>query len=153
MNFGLFSMNSGPCVDPEVAVRVARLAEDAGFGSLWAEEHVVLPDPRVPPSPMDPDDPILDPVVALTFLAAQTKQVLLGTGIIILPQRNPLVLAKEIASLDELSEGRLLFGVGVGYLEPEFRALGIPFADRGARSEEYLAAMRAIWREPKPAYR
>lgn len=152
MKFGLFSMNSGPCVDPEVAVRIARLAEDAGFDSLWAGEHVVLPDPRVPPSPMDPDDPILDPVVALTFLAAQTKRVLLGTGIVILPQRNPLVLAKEIASLHTLSGGRFVFGIGVGYLEPEFRALGIPFEQKGPRTDEYLAAMRAIWTQERPAY-
>ncbi len=95
---------------------------------------------------------ILDPIIALTFLAAQTRRVRLGTGIIILPQRNPLVLAKEIASLDVLSGGRFIFGIGVGYLEPEFRALGIPFADRGPRTDDYLAAMRAIWSEPAPAH-
>ena len=80
----------------------------------------------MPPRP-GAEDRILDPVVALTFLAAQTTSVALGTGIIILPQRNPLVLAKQLASLDVLSEGRFVFGIGVGYLEPEFRALGIPF--------------------------
>ncbi len=146
MRFGLFAVNMGACLDPAAAIRIAVLAEELGFDSLWAGEHVVLPDPRVPPSPMDPDDPILDPIVALTFLAAHTHRVLLGTGIIILPQRNPLVLAKELASLDVLSGGRLLFGAGVGYLEPEFRALGVPFADRGPRTDDALAAMRAIWR-------
>lgn len=150
--FGLFDMNLGACSEPETASRVARLAEGVGFESLWAGEHVVLPDPREPPSPMEPQDRILDPIIALTFLAAQTQRVRLGTGIIILPQRNPLVLAKEIASLDVLSRGRFIFGVGVGYLEPEFRALGIPFAARGARTDEYLAAMRAIWGEEQPAY-
>src|SRR5947208_7839549 len=143
MKFGLFAMNMGVCSHPEVATRVAQAAEAAGFDSLWAGEHVVLPSPRTPASPMDPQDPILDPVVTLTFLAAQTRQILLGTGIIILPQRNPLVLAKELASLDVLSGGRLILGIGVGYLEPEFRALGIPFEDRGERADEYLAAMRA----------
>ena len=152
LTFGLFPMNMGACSYPATAARVAQVAEDAGFDSLWAGEHVVLPDPQVPPSPLAPEERILDPIVTLTFLAAQTKRVLLGTGIIILPQRNPLVLAKELASLDELSGGRLLFGIGVGYLEPEFRALGVPFEDRGARSEEYLAAMQAIWREQKPSY-
>jgi probable F420-dependent oxidoreductase len=152
-NIGLFDLNSGACSEPETAARVARLAEDAGFESLWAGEHVVLPDPRVPPSPMEPTDSILDPIIALTFLAARTRRVRLGTGIIILPQRNPLVLAKEIASLDVLSGGRFVFGVGVGYLEPEFRALGIPFTERGPRTDEYLAAMRAIWSESAPAYR
>ena len=153
MKIGLFDLNSGACSAPETAARIARLAEDAGFDSLWAGEHVVLPDPRVPPSPMEPMDDILDPIIALTFLAAQTRRVRLGTGIIILPQRNPLVLAKEIASLDVLSGGRFIFGVGVGYLEPEFRALGIPFADRGPRTDDYLAAMRAIWSEPAPLTR
>ncbi len=152
MKFGLFSVNMGPCMDPAVAAQVARLAEDAGFESLWAGEHVVLPDPRVPPSPMDPADPILDPVIALTFLAAHTTRVLLGTGIVILPQRNPLVLAKEIASLHALSGGRFVFGIGVGYLEPEFRALGIPFDQKGPRTDDYLAAMQAIWEQERPAH-
>jgi probable F420-dependent oxidoreductase len=152
LKFGLFSMNMDACSYPDGAARIARLAEAAGFDSLWAGEHVVLPDPRVPPSPMAPEDRILDPIVALSFLAAQTSQILLATGIIILPQRNPLVLAKELASLDVLSQGRLLVGIGAGYLEPEFQALGVPFHDRGARTDEYLAAMRAVWSEERPAY-
>jgi probable F420-dependent oxidoreductase len=152
MKFGLFAVNMYACSHPETAIQVAQLAEEAGFESLWAGEHVVLPEPRGPRSPMAPSDRILDPVVALTFLAAHTSRVRLGTGIIILPQRNPLVLAKELASLDELSGGRLIFGIGAGYLEPEFRALGIPFTDRGARTDEYLAAIRAILTQPKPAY-
>jgi probable F420-dependent oxidoreductase len=139
-------------IDPDVAERVARTAEAAGFESLWAGEHVVLPEPRLPPSPMDPRDPILDPVVALTFLAAHTERMLLGTGIIILPQRNPLVLAKELASLDALSRGRLIVGIGAGYLEPEFRAIGVPLANRGRRTDEYLAAMQAIWSADSPAF-
>ena len=150
---GLFSMNMEACSHPDTAARVARAAEAAGFDSLWCGEHVVLPDPQVPPSPLAPEDRILDPVVALTFLAAHTATIRLGTGIIILPQRNPLVLAKELASLDVLSNGRLIFGIGVGYLEPEFRALGAPFKERGRVADEYLAAMRAIWTEAKPAYR
>src|SRR5436309_10283735 len=147
MKFGLFSMNMGPCSYPEAAVRVARAAEAAGFESLWAGEHVVLPDPQAPPSPMAPEDHSLDPIAALTYIAAHTSTIRLGTGIIILPQRNPLVLAKELASLDVLSGGRLIFGVGAGYLEPEFRALGIPFEQRGPRTVEYLQAMIAIWSE------
>lgn len=152
MKFGLFSMNSNICSYPETAVRIAKLAEAANFESLWAGEHVVLPDPRTPESRMAPEDRILDPVVALTYLAAHTQRVRLGTGIIILPQRNPLVLAKELTSLDTLSGGRFLCGIGVGYVEAEMRAIGVPFAERGARTDEYLAAMRAIWTQPKPAY-
>jgi probable F420-dependent oxidoreductase len=151
--FGLFAVNSGACRDPEVARRIGQAAEDAGFDSLWAGEHVVLPDPRVPPSPMEPLDDILDPIVTLTLLAGHTQRVRLGTGIIILPQRNPLVLAKQLASLDVLSGDRLIVGVGAGYLEPEFRALGVPFNDRGRRTDEYLGAMRAIWSEDQPSYR
>src|SRR5262249_27208619 len=140
------------CADPEVAARVAKAAEAAGFDSLWAGEHVVLPDPQAPPSPLPPLAPMLDPTVALAFLAAHTNTVRLGTGIIILPQRNPLVLAKELASLDVLSGGRLSFGVGIGYLEAEFAALGVPFEDKGPRTEEYLAAMVAIWSQEKPSF-
>src|SRR6266568_8459227 len=152
MKFGLFAVNMYACSYPKTAIQIAQLAEEAGFESLWAGEHVVLPDPQALLSPMAPDDRILDPVIALTFLAAHTRQVRLGTGIIILPQRNPLVLAKELASLNELSGSRLIFGIGAGYLEPEFRALGIPFPDRGGRTNEYLAAIRAIWTEEQPAY-
>jgi probable F420-dependent oxidoreductase len=152
MKFGLFSTNAYACSYPDVVAGVARAAEAAGFESLWGGEHVVLPDPQAPPSPMAPQDRILDPVIALTYCAAVTRRVRLGTGIIILPQRNPLVLAKELASLDALSAGRLIVGIGVGYLEPEFRALGAPFEQRGAVADEYLAAMQAIWSQARPAY-
>jgi probable F420-dependent oxidoreductase len=150
---GLFSMTTGPCSHPEGAARVARAAEAAGFDSLWGGEHVVLPDPQAPPSPLAPEDRITDPIVALAYLAAHTTRIRLGTGIIIVPQRNPLVLAKQLATLDVLSGGRLIFGVGVGYLEAEFRALGIPFETRGAMTDDYLAAMRAIWGQDRPGHR
>jgi probable F420-dependent oxidoreductase len=152
MRFGLFAINMGVCARPEIAVRVAQAAEAAGFESVWSGEHVVLPDPRVAPSPLPPEHPLLDPAVALAFIAGQTRTIGLGTGIIILPQRNPLVLAKELASLDVVSGGRLIFGIGAGYLAPEFAALGIPFDDRGARTDEYLRAIMALWTEPKPAF-
>jgi probable F420-dependent oxidoreductase len=99
---------------------------------------------------MEPADPILDPLVHLAFVAAATERLLLGTGIIILPQRNPLVLAKQAASLDVLSGGRLMLGIGAGYLEPEMTAVGVPMRERGARTDDYLAAMRALWSEPGP---
>lgn len=152
MKLGLFSMNMYACSYPETATNVAREAENAGFESLWAGEHVVLPDPQAPPSPMAPLDRALDPVVALTYLAAVTTSIRLGTGIIILPQRNPLILAKELASLDVLSGGRLMFGLGVGYLEAEFAALGAPFAERGEVADEYLSAMKEIWSSENPSF-
>jgi probable F420-dependent oxidoreductase len=101
---------------------------------------------------MEPDEPILDPLVALAFLAAHTTTLRLGTGIVILPQRNPLVLAKQVASLDALSEGRLILGIGAGYLEPELSAIGVPMSQRGARTDEFLAAMREVWYAERPAY-
>jgi probable F420-dependent oxidoreductase len=149
---GLFAINSHACASPEAASRIAALAERLGYDSLWAGEHVVVPSPRVEPSPMEPDEPILDPLVALAHVAAHTERVKLGTGVIILPQRNPLVLAKQVASLDVLSGGRLILGIGVAYLEPEMRAIGVPMEGRGARADEYLAAMRALWEEEAPSY-
>lgn len=153
MKLGYFGIGSGPCSDPEVAARVARAAEHAGFESVWSGEHVVLPDPRVPPSPAPPEFPMLHPGVTLAYVAGVTRTLRLGTGIVILPQRNPVVLAKELASVDVVSGGRLIFGLGVGYLEPEFRALGVPFAERGARADEYVEAIRALWTQEQPAYR
>src|ERR671918_1880222 len=149
---GLFAINSHACAEPENAARIAALAERLGYDSLWAGEHVVVPSPRVAPSPMEPDEPMLDPLVALAHVAAHTERISLGTGVIILPQRNPLVLAKQVASLDVLSGGRLILGIGVAYLEAEMRAIGVPMEGRGARADEYLAAMRALWEEEAPAY-
>ncbi len=152
MKFGLFGINFGACADPEVAAKVAIAAEDAGFDSLWTGEHVVLPDPQAPPSPAPPQTPMLDPATALAFLAAHTQRVKLATGIIILPQRNPLVLAKELASVDVLSGGRLLFGLGAGYLQPEFEAIGASFEDRGARASEAIEVLRALWTQDSPSF-
>jgi len=152
MKFGLFGINNGPCAFPKCAAAVARAAEEAGFESVWTGEHVILPDPQAPPSPVPANYPMLDPAIALAFVAAHTTKIRLGTGIIILPQRNPVVLAKELASTDVLSNGRLIFGIGVGYLKPEFDAIGAPFDHKGARSEEWLAAMIALWSMPQPEF-
>lgn len=153
MKFGLFGINMNVCSNPAIAARVAKAAEAAGFESVWTGEHVVLPDPQVAPSPLPPSYPLLDPAVSLAYIAAHTTTIRLGTGIIILPQRNPLVLAKELTSVDVVSNGRLIFGLGIGYLKPEFDALGIPFDKKGARSMDYLAAMKAVWTQEKPTHR
>ena len=152
MHFALFGINFGPCADPVTARQVALAAEQAGLESLWTGEHVVLPDPQVPPSPSPPEVPFLDPAVSLAFVAAATTTIRLGTGIIILPQRHPLVLAKELASVDVVSGGRLIFGLGIGYLKPEFEALGVPFDDKGPRAIDYLDAMLALWTMAQPAH-
>jgi probable F420-dependent oxidoreductase len=145
-------VNLHSCAYPEAATRLGQAAEAAGFDSLWVADHVVLPDPPLPERPMAPDMRLLDPVVALTYLAAHTSRIKLGTGVIILPQRQALVLAKQLASLDVLSNGRLIFGLGVGWCEPEMRSVGAPFKERGRVSDDYLAAMRAVWTQPKPAH-
>ena len=153
MRIGLFGINFGAISTGEAIAQVAGAAEAAGLDSVWAAEHTVLPDPRVPPSPMDAKTPLLDPIVALGYAAAHTKHLRLGTGIIILPQRNPLILAKELATVDVLSNGRLIFGLGVGYLEPEFRALGAPFEQRGPVTDEAIEVLQAMWTMEKPAYK
>jgi len=152
LKFGLTSINMGAYSYPEIMVRIAQAAEMAGFDSVWAGEHIVLQDVQGVQSFIAPEHRFLNPIVALTFIAAHTSTIRLGTGVIILPQYHPLVLAKELASLDVLSGGRVIFGVGVSRAEAEFRAMGIPFEDRGQRTNEYLAAMQAIWSEEKPAY-
>lgn len=152
MKIGLCAANGGVCTQPGVFGRVAEHAEAAGLESLWVSEHLVVSDPRTPPSPMDPENPILEPVVALAYAAARTTTLRLGTGVIVLPLRNPLIVAKEIATLDVLSGGRVLVGIGVGYVEREFRALGVPFDHRGERTDEYLEVMRAIWTQEHPAF-
>ena len=153
MKIGFFGINFGVAGDVDAMINIAKAAEASGIESVWTGEHVVLPDPRVAPSPSDPRTPILDPAVALSHIAAHTSRLRLGTGVIILPQRNPVVLAKELASLDVVSKGRLIFGVGAGYLEPEFRALGAPFEDRGAVTDEAIEAIKALWTMEKPAYK
>lgn len=148
---GLFAANQH-ADGREALSRLGPLAEELGYDSLWMGEHIVVPDPHVPPSPMQPLDPILDPLVALGFVAARTERIRLATGIVILPQRNPLVLAKQLASLDSVSGGRLVFGMGVGYLEPEMTAIGVPMERRGTRAVEYLEAMRALWEQEQPSF-
>lgn len=152
MKLGLFGVGFGSCADPEVARRIAQHAEAAGLESLWTGEHVVLPDPREAPSPADPETPMLHPSTSLAFLAGVTEKVKLGTGIVLIAQRNPVVLAKEMASLDVVSQGRLILGVGAGYLHQEFAALGVPFKERGARTDEYIAILKALWNEPSPSF-
>jgi alkanesulfonate monooxygenase SsuD/methylene tetrahydromethanopterin reductase-like flavin-dependent oxidoreductase (luciferase family) len=134
MNLGLIGIGSGVCVDPVVAKRVAQRAEALGYDSLWTGEHVVYPEPREEPSNADPDFPISHPSTSLAFIAGVTERVLLGTGIALIAQRNPIVLAKEMASLDVVSQGRLVLGIGAGYVHQEFAALGVNFKERMSAS-------------------
>lgn len=152
MKLGMYGINMGACLDPETAIRTAICAETAGFDSLWTAEHVVLPEPRTPESPIPASTPLLDPAIALAHLASHTTSIRLATGIIILPQRSPAVLAKELASLDVLSGGRLIFGLGTGYIPKEFAAVGVPFEERGARTDEAIDVIRSLWVDATPHY-
>jgi probable F420-dependent oxidoreductase len=149
MKLGLSSVNIGRNAEPQRMAQVARLAEELGYDSLWVADHVVMADP----SPrMSPAQSMLDPLLSLTWLAAHTSTIQLATGIVILPQRQPAVLAKQLATLDVLSGGRLMFGIGVGWQEAEMHACGAEMDERGARANEYLAAMRALWTTEKAEY-
>ena len=160
MKFGVAFANVGPMAHPEGAVALAQAAEAGGIESLWTVEHTIVPAgyqstyPYSPtgrmPGPEDSDIP--DPLIWLTYVAASTTTIRLGTGILILPQRNPIVLAKEVATLDRLSGGRVELGIGVGWLEEEFDAIGIPIADRGARADDYVAALRALWTQDEATH-
>jgi len=162
MKFGLRYASLGRYANGPAAVELAQAAEAAGFDSIWTVEHVVVPhayQSRYPYSPtgrMGPgleDFPIPDPLIWLAYVASATRTLKLGTAILILPQRNPVVTAKAVATLDHLAgAGRVLLGIGVGWLAEEFATLGVPFADRGARTDEYVAAMRALWGQERASF-
>src|SRR5215211_6373585 len=160
MHFGVAFANVFTFAEPEAARTLATAAEDAGFESLWTVEHVVIPAEYRSVYPYDPsgrmpapdDTPLPDPFIWMAFVAAVTSRVRLGTGIAILPQRNPLLAAKEVATLDRLSGGRVLLGVGAGWLKEEFEALGVPFEHRGRRLDEHIGAMRALWAGDRASY-
>jgi probable F420-dependent oxidoreductase len=152
MKFGLFALNYGTCGDPGAAVEIGRYAESAGLESVWTGEHVVMADPRPDRRSFPPTMPFLDTTVALTWLAAHTTKLNLGSGIIVLPLRNPVLLAKELASVDRVSGGRLIAGVAAGYVRAEFTATGVSFAGRHQRTDDYLAALRALWTMEHPRH-
>jgi len=153
MHYGFAFANTGPAVGGEYAIRFARAAEAAGFESLWTVEHVIWPKSYSSAYPYHPSGkmagnhtyPIPDPLVWLTWIGAATSTIRLATGVLLLPERQPLVLAKAAATLDRLTGGRLDLGVGIGWLREEFDALGVPFARRAARTDEYIQVLRALW--------
>ena len=155
MKFGLMFVNAGPFSNPDLLAHLAVTAESCGFESLWTVEHVVIPQGYQTPYPYAKDGKIPggedvaipDPLLPLGFVAAITKRVKLATGVMILPQRHPLYVAKELATLDLLSGGRTILGIGSGWLKEEFDALGLDFHARGARTDEAIKSMRALWRE------
>ena len=152
MKIGIIPINVG-YTSPEQIVAVAPAAEAAGAESVWTFEHVLVPAEYQSQYPYaasgkmggTPETPFIDPLIALTTIAAHTTRLRLGTGVNILAQSNPLLLAKQAASLDRMSGGRFMLGVGIGWLQEEFRAMGVPFEHRGARFDDYIAAMKEVW--------
>jgi probable F420-dependent oxidoreductase len=141
MRFGIHLPHIGRKAAPEAIRRAAVQGEDLGFDDVWVSEHIIVPKGApYPPSPI-----FWDPVLTLTWAAAATRRIGLGTSVLVLPMRHPLPLAKELATLHCLSEGRLILGAGVGWMEAEFAALGVPFHERGRRMDEGIAMMRAVW--------
>ena len=161
MKFGIRYCNTGRYVEPDRAVELVQAAEAAGFESAWTVEHVVIPrgykstypyaqGGRLPGG--EGDFVLPDPQIWMAYVAAHTTRIKLGTGILILPQHNPVICAKQVATLDYMSKGRIILGIGVGWLKEEFEALGVPFEERGARTEEYMHALRALWTMDVPTY-
>jgi probable F420-dependent oxidoreductase len=155
MQIGLHALGIGAGARRGVIDAVAAAAEACGFATLWSGEHVVMVDESSSRYPYSVDGQIavpptadwIDPMIGLSFAAAATSTIGIATGVLLLPEHNPVVIAKQAATLDTLSGGRLALGVGVGWSREEFDALGVPFARRAVRTEEYVAAIRTLWRE------
>lgn len=160
MRFGVHLIASGKMIEGEKIARVSRRAEELGYDSLWVSDHIIFPTelrsayPYSPDGklPLDPTNPLLEPFTVLTYAAAVTETIKLGTSVVIVPYRDPIVTAKIVSSLDVLSGGRFIFGVGVGWLEEEFRALRLNLSDRSAQTREALLAMKACWTQEDPEF-
>jgi probable F420-dependent oxidoreductase len=158
MKFGIMFANVGPFGTQEGATHLAQKAEEVGVESLWTVEHVVVPKGYASKYPYSPSgkmpgpesSPIPDPLIWMTYAAAVTQRIKVATGVLILPQRHPFYVAKELATLDVLSGGRAMLGVGIGWLAEEFRGVGVPFEERASRTEESIQALRSLWAE-KPS--
>src|SRR6476620_10600344 len=148
VQIGVHLPQAGSQASPALIKRHAMRAEDLGLSDVWVSEHIIVPRDQFPRSPL-----FYDPVLSLTWAAAVTKRVRLGTSVLVLPMRHPLPLAKELATLQNFSEGRLILGAGVGWLEAEFAALGAPFHERGRRTDEGIAMMRAVWTQDPVTFR
>ena len=157
MEFGIHLPHVGPFATPEAISGVARKAEELGYHSLWVSDHIITPRKIDSPYPggryaVQPEWPFLEPVSTLLFAAATTKRIRLGTSVLVITQRQPVVLAKQLATLDFLSGGRLIFGAGAGWMKEEFQALNVPIANHGPRMAEYLEVIRRCWTEDDPSF-
>jgi probable F420-dependent oxidoreductase len=149
MQLGTHLPHIGRKAGPDAIRRAAIQAEELGFADVWVSEHVILPkDAPYPPSPS-----FYEPILTLTWAAAATSRVRLGTSVVVLPMHHPVPIAKQLATLQCLSGGRVIFGIGVGWLEAEFAAMGVPFRERGRRTDESIALMRALWSEDPVSFK
>ena len=162
MEYGLTMAGRGPLSTPETLVTIAKHAEDLGFDSLYLGDHIVVPNGINSPYPYTPtgefpgagSGAFLEQIVTLSYLAGHTSKIKLVTSVLIVPHRNPLVAAKSLATLDYLSGGRLVVGIGVGWMKEEFQALGIPpFEERGAVTDEYIRAFKELWTSDTPTFK
>lgn len=160
MELGVILPNSGAFADPGAMLAVAEAAEAMDYAALWTADHLVLPIESATTYPyfrqakirLEPTHPFLEPLIALAGVATRTRRIKLGISVYLAALRHPLVVAKQIASLDQLSAGRVLLGVGAGWIPEEYETLGIPFGERGRVLDEHLEAMRTLWRDEKPRY-
>jgi probable F420-dependent oxidoreductase len=148
MHFGVGLPHFRRLASTEAIVTVAQEAEALGFDSVWVSDHIVVPRSAIPRF----GEVFFEPFTTLAYVAGKTRRIRLGTSVIILPYRHPLFMGKALATLDVLSGGRLIVGAAVGWLAEEFEALGIPFTERGARSDEALKVMRTLWTEAEPTF-
>jgi probable F420-dependent oxidoreductase len=157
MDLGIALPTSAPYASPEAIVQVAQAAEDLGYTAVWTYERLLyalgdIPQPGGPPRPLPSSyKSVYEPLETLTFVAAKTKTIRLGTSVIVAPFHVPVVLARRLATLDQLSGGRVIAGLGLGWMKQEYTAAGVPMEHRGARMEEFVAALRACW-APDPVW-
>lgn len=152
MDYGFFGFNTGPLSNPGAIERVVVSAEQLGYESVWSAEHLIMMDPEDPVLPVPPKSNLVGSVASLAFAAAKTERMRIGSGIILIALRDPIMLAKELAAVDVLSEGRLLAGFGVGFVPREFETLGVPWEERGARTSEHIEVLRTLWTQEQPAF-
>jgi probable F420-dependent oxidoreductase len=152
MNYGVTITGAGPMAEPDKLRRLARRADELGFNSLWLFDHVAYPGKNPEKAAFTPETPFLAPIPTLAYLAADTKRIKLGTGVLLLALRHPLQAAKDVATLDVISGGRVIFGVGLGWLADEFDALGVPFKERAGRVRESVQILRGIWKTGRLAH-
>jgi probable F420-dependent oxidoreductase len=140
MKIGLCLPNLGGKISTDSMVKLGTLADELGFDSMWTADHIIATKENA-----NPYGYVLESLVSLAFLAAKTERINLGTSILVVPQRNPILVAKQVAAIDVLSHGRVILGIGAGWIEPEFDLLGEDFGNRGRRLDEYINLMRAVW--------